>query len=47
MSAIITILAMIGGYTVVGVVLSTVMYFRDRSGNSGRYGKHWSDDSDD
>lgn len=38
-------LAVIGGYTVAGVVLGVIAYFRgDRSGNSGRIGKHWSDE---
>lgn len=41
--AIKTILAVIGGYTVVGVVSSLVIYLKDRSGNSGRT-KHWTEE---
>lgn len=48
LNAIFVGLAMIGGYVVVGCVLSAwMMIFHDRSGNSGRYGKHWTDESDD
>lgn len=38
-----TVLIVIGAYTVSGVVLSAWTYFRDRSGNSGRCNRHWSD----
>jgi hypothetical protein len=37
-----------GAYTLVGLIGTIVIgiwrYFTDRSGNSGRSGKHWSDD---
>lgn len=41
---IVTALAIVGGYTVAGTLLTIVAYFRgDRTGNSGRH-KHWSDE---
>lgn len=43
---IVTGLAIVGGYTVVGTVLSIAAYFMgNRTGNSGRY-KHWSDENE-
>ena len=46
MDAIKTLLAVVGSYTVVSVVLSVWQYFRgNRTGNSGRF-KHWSDEDD-
>ena len=41
MDALKTILAVFGAYCLVGPALSVWVYFRDRSGNSGRSG-HWS-----
>lgn len=43
MEALKTALAVIGGYSLVGVVLSIHTYLRDRSGNSGRH-KHWTEE---
>ena len=43
MDAVKTILAVIGAYTVACLTLSAVTYFRDRSGNSGKY-RHWSEE---
>lgn len=35
----------VGAYTLTGVALSIIQYFvGDRSGNSGRFGKHWTDE---
>lgn len=46
MDALKAILAVIGGYTVVGLVASAWQFFRgDRSGNSGRF-RHWSEDDE-
>jgi hypothetical protein len=44
MEAIKTALAVIGGYTLAGTLLSIWQWARDRSGNSGRSGKHWSEE---
>ena len=40
MDAVKTALAVVGAYTVVGFVNAAWLYFRDRSGNSGR-SEHW------
>ena len=45
MDAVKTALAVVGAYTVVGFFNAAWLYFRDRSGNSGRFGKHWTDEN--
>jgi hypothetical protein len=44
---IVTALAVIGAYAVVGTVWGVILFlFHDRQGNSGRY-KHWENEGDE